>query len=318
MENQTVLELFKSAREEGRCLKIAAPMVRFSKLPFRHVVRSWGCELVYTPMIMAESFIASSRARDIEFTTNHHDRPVIVQFAAHDAMELSKAAALLAGKVDGVDINCGCPQRWAIKEGVGAALLKKPELVRDMVKMTRESSGLPVSIKIRTDPDLKETLRLTRLAEEVGVSFITLHGRTALSKPSDPVDFDAIRLVKEHLRVPLVANGDVKQLQDVYDIFNSTGADGAMAARGLLVNPAMFSGYDQTPTECVNDYVYSALQLGTRFEIFHKTLEWMLCEVLNKSDRIHLNGCVSVSGVLQFLRARGFDFRPSERLLPLL
>eukprot|EP00960_Hanusia_phi_P061717 764923-Hanusia_phi.AAC.7 len=146
-------------------------------------VRSWGCELVYTPMIMAESFIASGRARDIEFTTNLHDRPVIVQFAAHDAMELSKAAALvpspsenasmthvvqLSGKVDGVDINCGqssspalsrhalrqliagCPQRWAIKEGVGAALLKKPELVRDMVKMTRESSGLPVSIKIRT------------------------------------------------------------------------------------------------------------------------------------------------------------------------
>ena len=114
---------------EKKCVTIAAPMVRFSRLPFRHVVRSWGCDIVYTPMIMAESFVASQRARDVEMHTNAFDRPVIVQFAADSAAQFAAATELVAGKVAGVDLNCGCPQQWAIKEGIGAALLKKPDTV---------------------------------------------------------------------------------------------------------------------------------------------------------------------------------------------
>ena len=104
--------------------------MRFSRLPFRHVVRSWGSDIVYTPMIMAESFVASQRARDVEMHTNAFDRPVIVQFAADSAEQFAAATELVAGKVAGVDLNCGCPQQWAIKEGIGAALLKKPDTVR--------------------------------------------------------------------------------------------------------------------------------------------------------------------------------------------
>jgi len=191
-------------------------MVRFSKLPFRHVVRSYGADLVFSPMIMADSFTASQKARDVELTTNRLDQPMIVQFAANTAKQFGDAAELVAGKVAGVDLNCGCPQRygqnlqniimsigraqgracasidtarrvralcvgrWAIQEGVGCALLKKPELVKSMVHEAKERSGLHVSIKIRIDPDLAETVRLVKLAESVGVSWITLHGRCVL------------------------------------------------------------------------------------------------------------------------------------------
>jgi len=181
--------------------------VRFSKLPFRHVVRSYGTDLVYTPMIMADSFVASQKARDVELTTNCYDKPVVVQFAANTAKQFGDAAELVAGKVAGVDLNCGCPQRWAIQEGVGCALLKKPELVKDMVREAKERSGLHVSVKIRIAPDLGETVQILKLAESVGVSWVTVHGRTASSKPSDPVDYEAIKLVREHASVPLVANG---------------------------------------------------------------------------------------------------------------
>ena len=217
-----------------------------------------------------------------------YDKPVVVQFAANSAEEFGNAAELVAGKVAGVGLNCGCPQRWAIQEGVGCALLKKPELVRDMVQTAKTRSGLHVEIKIRIMPDLKETIRMVRLAESVGVSWVTLHGRLPTSKPSDPVDYDAIKLIKEHASVPLVANGSVNSLQDVESIHGHTGCDGAMAARGLLVNPAMFAGYAHTPPECVGDYVCAALHYGSRFEVFSKTLEWMLCEVLNKTDRIQV------------------------------
>lgn len=153
---------------EKKCVTIAAPMVRFSRLPFRHVVRSWGCDIVYTPMIMAESFAASQRARDVEMNTNAYDKPLIVQFAADSASQFAAATELLAGKVAGVDLNCGCPQQWAIKEGVGAALLKKPDTVRDMVRQARErGGGMPISVKIRTDADLKKTVHLVQNAEQV-------------------------------------------------------------------------------------------------------------------------------------------------------
>jgi tRNA-dihydrouridine synthase 4 len=102
-------------------------MVRFSKLPFRHVVRSWGSDIVFTPMIMANSFVNSSKARDVEFTTNAYDRyvrppcdvqrtnmilhtrsrPLVVQFAAHTDKEFGDAAELVASSADGIDLNCG-------------------------------------------------------------------------------------------------------------------------------------------------------------------------------------------------------------------
>ena len=87
--------------------------MRFSRLPFRHVVRSWGSDIVYTPMIMAESFVASQRARDVEMHTNAFDRPVIVQFAADSADQFAAATELVAGKVAGVDLNVTTPPRTA-------------------------------------------------------------------------------------------------------------------------------------------------------------------------------------------------------------
>ena len=213
------------ARAARACLSLAwlHAQVRFSKLPFRHVVRSYGTDLVYTPMIMADSFVASQKARDVELTTNCYDKPVVVQFAANTAKQFGDAAELVAGKVAGVDLNCGCPQRWAIQEGVGCALLKKPELVKDMVREAKERSGLHVSVKIRIAPDLSETVQILKLAESVGVSWVTVHGRTASSKPSDPVDYEAIKLVREHASVPLVANGSINSLVDV-DMVHHMGA----------------------------------------------------------------------------------------------
>ena len=135
---------------------MCAPMVRYSKLPFRKLVRKYGCQIAHTPMIMSESFVRSGKARDVDFTTDDTDKPLIVQFAANDPVYFSSAAQLVAPFVDGVDLNCGCPQRWAMSDHYGAYLVTKPQLVCDLVSsVKRACCDLPVSIKIRVQEELK-------------------------------------------------------------------------------------------------------------------------------------------------------------------
>ena len=177
-----------------RYVTFAAPMVRYSKLPFRLLCRSYGVDVCYTPMIIAQGFNRSALARDIDFQTNDMDQPLIVQFGADTASDVSTAAALACGYVQGIDINCGCPQRWAIQSGYGAALIQKPQLVAEMVRGIRGVCTLPVSIKIRVQDDLRRTVELVQTAERAGVSFITVHGRTPQQR-KQPVNVEAIKLV---------------------------------------------------------------------------------------------------------------------------
>ncbi|XP_058490290.1 B-cell receptor-associated protein 29-like isoform X2 [Solea solea] len=222
--NANIMDMF----EKGKVLKICAPMVRYSKLAFRTLVRKYDCDICFTPMIVAADFLRSTKARDSEFTTNERDRPLIVQFAAHDAQSLADAACVVAPFSDGVDLNCGCPQRWAMSDGYGACLINKPELVKDMVRHVRNQVDNPnytASIKIRIHKDLRKTVDLCQKAEAAGVSWITVHGRTT-DERHQPVHYDAIKTIKDSLSVPVIANGDIKYLRDVESIYQLTGVDG--------------------------------------------------------------------------------------------
>ncbi|XP_030599686.1 tRNA-dihydrouridine synthase B isoform X2 [Archocentrus centrarchus] len=222
--NTSVMDMF----EKGKVLKICAPMVRYSKLAFRSLVRKYHCDICFTPMIVAADFLRSIKARDSEFTTNERDRPLIVQFAAHDAQTLADAACAVAPFSDGVDLNCGCPQRWAMSAGYGACLINKPELVKEMVRQVRSQVDNPnytASIKIRIHKDLRQTVDLCQKAESAGVSWITVHGRTTEER-HQPVHYDAIKTVKDSVSIPVIANGDIKYLRDVDSTHQLTGVDG--------------------------------------------------------------------------------------------
>ncbi|XP_053728743.1 uncharacterized protein LOC128763686 isoform X2 [Synchiropus splendidus] len=220
----SIMELF----EEGKVLTVCAPMVRYSKLAFRSLVRKYNCDVCFTPMIVAADFVRSAKARDSEFTSSRSDSPLVVQFAASEAQTLADAACLVAPFSNGVDLNCGCPQRWAMSEGYGACLIKKPELVRDMVRHVRNQVDNPnytASIKIRIHKDLRQTVDLCQKAESAGVSWITVHGRTAEER-HQPVHYDAIKTIKDSVSVPVIANGDIKYLRDVESTHQLTGVDG--------------------------------------------------------------------------------------------
>ncbi|KAK3769691.1 hypothetical protein RRG08_004942 [Elysia crispata] len=289
--------------EEKEVVKICAPMVRYSKHAFRKLVRRYKCDLAFTPMIISDSFVKSIKARDTEFTTSHDDRPLVVQFAAKNSDEFANATEIVAPYSDGVDLNCGCPQRWAMVEGYGACLINKPNLVSDMVSQAKRrvnKENFTVSIKIRIHKDIRDTVEMCRRAEKVGASFITVHGRTKEQR-TQPVDLQAIQTIKQAVSIPVVANGDIRSLEDTHRVHEETQVDGVMAARGILANPAMYAGYNETPVECIKDWLDLSLSLGTSFNIFHHHLMFMLEHQLPRVERSVFNSLASTSAVLEFL-----------------
>ncbi|KYM81752.1 tRNA-dihydrouridine synthase 4-like protein [Atta colombica] len=264
--------------KEPRMIKICAPMVRYSKLQFRTLVRRYGCDICFTPMILADSFVQSSKARDNEFTTHEGDEPLIVQFAAKTVNDFVGASVMVAPYCNGVDLNCGCPQRWAMQEGYGANLLKKPELIKDLVYQVRNHIPKPftVSAKIRLLKDIRKTITLCQTLEKAGASFLTIHARTPEMR-NEPIDLDNLKLLRDCIQLPLIANGDVKSLENAEFLFKESRCEGVMSARGILTNPALFSGYPVTPLVCVQDWLNITSTMSTEFQCFHHHLVFILC-----------------------------------------
>ncbi|KAF7414145.1 hypothetical protein HZH68_002634 [Vespula germanica] len=302
-----IVELLK----EPRIIKICAPMVRYSKLPFRMLVRRYECDICFTPMIVANSFVKSAKARDSEFSTIEEDTPLIAQFAANNVADFSNAAEIIAPYCDGVDLNSGCPQRWAINEGYGVDMLKHPELVKDIVSQVRNRVSHPftVSVKIRVLKDIRRTVDFCQTLEKAGASFLTVHARTPEMR-YEPIHLDDLKIVRDSVQLPLIANGDVKNLENAQKLYEATNCQGVMSARGILANPALFSGYTTTPLSCIQDWIDITARIDTHFLCFHHHLVFMTEKILSKKDRVYLNSLKTRQSVLEFL-GNHFDITPS-------
>ncbi|XP_014261191.1 tRNA-dihydrouridine(20a/20b) synthase [NAD(P)+]-like [Cimex lectularius] len=293
-----VVDLFR----EKPLVNVCAPMVRYSKLEFRALVRKYGCDLCFTPMIIADSFVQSDKARQNEFTTNDDDTPLVVQFAAKNVDDFVSAAELVCPFADGVDLNCGCPQRWAMSDGYGAHLLSKPQLIKEMIMGIRNKISKPfsVSVKIRIMDDIRKSVEMCRDFEAAGVSFLTVHGRTVKQR-GETVNTSAIKDIVDSVHVPVIGNGGIKNMEDVSKMKIETNCNGVMAAQGILQNPSLFSGESVTPISCVQDWVDIALHSDLQFQNFHHHLVFMLEKVLPKEIRRSFNKFTTIPEVTNCL-----------------
>lgn len=182
-----------------------------------------------------------------------------------------------------------------------------PEHLKDMIRQAHgRSVDTPVSVKIRIYDDKRRTVELAKQLESVGASWVTVHGRRKDQKPSEPIDPESIKLVKEALNIPVIANGNVFTRQEAEDLHNLTGADGIMSARGLLENPALFAGFDRTPWEAVERYIELAISYGSCHAIMHHHLVSMMQSILPNSFARHFNTLSSIPSVLDFVSNHSF------------
>ncbi|CAA0829155.1 FMN-linked oxidoreductases superfamily protein [Striga hermonthica] len=229
----------------GRPKLIVAPMVDNSELPFRMLCRKYGAQAAYTPMLHARIFSENEKYRSQEFTTCKDDRPLFVQFCANDPGILLEAARRVEPFCDYVDINLGCPQRIARRGNYGAFLMDNLPLVKSLVEKLAQNLNVPVSCKIRIFPNLEDTIKYARMLEDAGCSLLAVHGRTRDEKDGKKfrASWQAIKVVRDALRIPVLANGNVRHLEDAYQCLEETGCEGVLSAESLLENPALFAGY---------------------------------------------------------------------------
>ncbi|CAD8180549.1 unnamed protein product [Paramecium octaurelia] len=245
---------------------ICAPMVDQSELAFRMLTRKYGATIAYTPMLHSRIMTESKSYKDEFFTTCPEDRPLFAQLCGHDPQVLIKAALMIQGQCDAIDINLGCPQGIARKGLYGAYLLEKREQVLTIVKELKQNINVPVTCKIRVFKDRKRTLDLTKDIQEAGCSILTVHGRTKEQNKDfvGQCDWTIIAEIKQLIQIPVFANGGIYTWSDVERCLQETKVDAVMSSEALLENPALFSGEIKDLNDLALEYMQFAKQYDAR------------------------------------------------------
>jgi nifR3 family TIM-barrel protein len=222
---------------------IMAPMSGKTNLPFRLIVKKMGVGLVITEMISAVG-LSRGQAKTYTYLDSHPaERPVAAQLFGSDPDTMAISARIVAEKgMDIVDINMGCPAKKVVKTGSGAALMRDPKKVAKILSAVRESTSLPLTVKIRAgwSPEEVNALVIARIIEDSGADGIFIHPRFASQGFSGKADWTLIARIKRALKIPVIGNGDITEPSLALKMSSETSCDGVMIGRAALTNPWIF------------------------------------------------------------------------------
>lgn len=220
-----------------------APLAGITDAPFRRICRRYGAGAVYSEMISAKGLWYGDKSTEKLLKIYEDEMPVAYQIFGSEPEIMGEAAAMLRDRNNSfIDINMGCPVPKVVKNGDGSALLRNPPLVSKVVEAVVKNAGKPVTVKIRTgwDDNSINAVETSKRIEAAGAAAICVHGRTRMQFYNGTADRDIIRQVVEAVRIPVLGNGDVFDLESARDMFDRTGCVGIMIGRAALGNPWIF------------------------------------------------------------------------------
>jgi len=222
---------------------ILAPMAGITDLPFRMLNRRFGCELAFVEMINSSSISHKSKRTQKMISSNKFERPLGMQLLGCEEKFMQRAMDVINEyDFDILDFNAACPVKKVVRRGEGAALLKDPGKLSRILKIVVKKTKVPVTVKIRSgwDKDSINAVEVALSCQDAGASGVFIHGRTRAQGYSGVVDYGIIREVKKAIKIPVIASGDIFSPQFAKRMFDETGSDAVIIARGALGNPWIF------------------------------------------------------------------------------